>query len=228
MCIEQDGSADASFRVGSPMDLQRDLAAGNGFTQAELVINREGRIAETQIPRLVTQALRPFVRAAGVLFGSLLIMLVAYTCLTLSHMVAPKSFLASVPRSIVAIAAVRLSRDAVLVALIISIGAAMSLLGASFKSTATAFSLLLDLAGGQAVCVEGRTSTSVDSVEGHGIEAYERVDRHYYVVQEQYMPVTLEGYQALRARSGSICRVYMAPRSKLLLSIEPVKVRMAR
>src|ERR1700733_13663458 len=95
MCIEQDGSADASFRVGSPMDLQRDLAAGNGFTQAELVINREGRIAETQIPRLVTQALRPFVRAAGVLFGSLLIMLIAYTCLTLSHMVAPKSFLAS-------------------------------------------------------------------------------------------------------------------------------------
>jgi hypothetical protein len=54
------------------------------------------------------------------------------------------------------------------------------------------------------------------------------VDRHYYVVQEQYMPVTLEAYEALRTYSGSTCRVYMAPRSKLLLSIEPVKVRMAR
>jgi hypothetical protein len=42
------------------------------------------------------------------------------------------------------------------------------------------------------------------------------------------MPVTMEGYEALRAYSGSTCRVYMTPRSKLLLSIEPVKVRTAR
>jgi hypothetical protein len=228
MCIEQGASADSTFGMGSPLDLQWHLAAGNRFTEAELVINREGRIAQTQIPRLLTQALRPFMRAAGVLCGSLLILLIAYSYFVLSQIIAPKSFLASVPRSLVAIAGMRLSRNAVLVAVIISLGAAASLVGAFFKSTETAFSLLLDLACGQAVCVEGRTSTSVDSVKGQGVEVGERVDRHYYVVQEQYMPVTLEAYEALRTYSGSTCRVYMAPRSKLLLSIEPVKVRMAR
>ena len=42
-----------------PRRMLRDLAAGNRFTDAELVINRQGRIAQAQIPRLITQALRP-------------------------------------------------------------------------------------------------------------------------------------------------------------------------
>ena len=167
-------------------------------------------------------------RAAGVLCGSLLIPLAAYSCFLFSQIIAPKSFLVSVPRSLVALAGMRLSRNAVLVAVIISLAAAASLAGAFFKCTETVLRLLLDLACGRAVCIEGRTSTSVDSVKVQGVEVGERVHRNYYIVQEQYMPVTMEGYEALRAYSGSPCRVYMTPRSKLLLSIEPVKVRTAR
>jgi hypothetical protein len=125
----------------------------------------------------------------------------------------------------VAIAAMKLSGNAVVVAAVISLGAVLVFLGAFFKSIETTFFLVLDLAGRQAVCIEGRTTTSVDSVEGHSIEAFERVNHYHYVVQNQYVSVTWEGHQALRNYSGSTCKVYLTPRSKLLLSIEPIQVR---
>jgi hypothetical protein len=50
-------------------------------------------------------------------------------------------------------------------------------------------------------------------------------DRYWYIVQDQYLAVSAEGYQALRPYSGSDCKVYMTPRSKLLLSLELVKIR---
>ena len=119
-----------------------------------------------------------------VLLRCLLILVAAYTCLKLSHMITPERFLASVPRSVAALVATRLSGNAVIVAVIVSFIAAASLLGASFMSVGTAINLLLDLAIGQAVCIEGRTSTSLDSDKGQGIETGECIDHHYYVVHE--------------------------------------------
>jgi hypothetical protein len=208
-------------------DLQRDLAAGNEFTDAELAINREGRIAETQVSRLLRRALHPFVSASGLLLGSLLFLVVTYEFLHFSRSLVPGSLLTSVPKTLLAFVAMRVSGLAFFVALLILGGALLALPGGFFKSVGTVFSLALDLAAGRALCIEGRTSTSWASEGGRGLKALRRGELYWYIVQDQYLLVTLEGYQAMRAYSGSVSKVYVAPRSKLLLSLEPIKIRQA-
>jgi hypothetical protein len=82
------------------------------------------------------------------------------------------------------------------VGVLIVVSAVMALAGGFFKSVGTLFNLALDLADGRAHCMEGRTSTSWAG----------------------------EGGESMKA-SGTTCKVYMTPRSKLLLSLEPVKLR---
>ena len=206
-------------------DLQRDLAAANQFSDEELAINREGRIAGTQVSRLLRQALHPFASASGVLLGSLMFVVVTYQCLRFSHSLVPTSLLASVPRSLLAFMAVRVSSLAFLMAALITVGALMTLPGGFFKSLGTLLGLVFDLAAGRAHCIEGRTSTSWASEGEQSVKGLLHRDRYWYIVHDEYLPVTIEGYQALRPYSGSECRLYMTPRSKLLLSLEPVKMR---
>jgi hypothetical protein len=137
------------------------------------------------------------------------------------------SLLTSVPRTLLAFVATRVSGLAFLVALLTLGGALMALPGGLFKSVGTVFNLAFDLAAGRGLCIEGRTSTSWASEGGRGLKALRRGELYWYIIQDQYLPVTLEGYQAMRAYSGSLSKVYVAPRSKLLLSLEPIKIRQA-
>ena len=206
-------------------DLQRDLSAANHFTDAELSINREGRIAGTQVSRLLARALQPLTSASSVLLGSLLLLAVTYHFLRLSHALGPTRLLASMPGSFLALQAVKVSGFAFFVALLITVGALIALMGRFFKSVGMLFGLALDLAAGRAHCIEGRTSTSWASEGGQGMKALLHKDRYWYIVRDQYLAVSAEGYQALRPYSGSDCKVYMTPRSKLLLSLEPIRMR---
>jgi hypothetical protein len=117
--------------------LQRDLAVANEFSDEELAINRDGRIAGTQVSRLLGRALDPFASASRVLLGSLLFLAVTYQCLRLSHSLAPASLLASVPRSLLAFMAVRVSSLAFLIAVLITVVALVTLPGGFFKSVGT-------------------------------------------------------------------------------------------
>jgi hypothetical protein len=64
-------------------DLQRELADGNQFTDAELGINRENRIARSQVSRLLRRALHPFMRSLVVVLQALLFLSVACAFLVL-------------------------------------------------------------------------------------------------------------------------------------------------
>jgi hypothetical protein len=160
-----------------------------------------------------------------VLFGSLLFLSVSYEFLILSQKTMPRTFVASLPRTIWALEAGRVSGFAVFAAVLITFSAVVATLSGLFESAGTLFNLALDLAAGRAHCVEGRTSTSHASEGGKRITNLIRVERHWYVVRNEYLRVTLEAYEVLQPYSGSTCRVYMTPRSKMLLSLEPVKMR---
>src|SRR5438445_13124956 len=64
--------------VPDPQELRATLAKTNRFTLEELNINRTGRIADTQMVSLTTQAMRPIWTALMTLGGWLLILLVIY------------------------------------------------------------------------------------------------------------------------------------------------------
>jgi hypothetical protein len=229
MDIEPAHSVAANYRRETVVDLQRALAVGNRFTDEELAVNRENRIAKTQVPLLLGRALRPLAKASWVLLGSLLLLVVMYVFLMFSNALVPRSLLDSVPRSFLALEAMKLSGYGVFTAVILVALAVVALPGALFNSICTLFSLALDFAAGRALCIEGRTTTSWTNEDGSVMEVLngERAEHYEYVVQNQYISVTQEGYQALREWSGSACKVYVTPRSKLLLSLEPVKMRKA-
>jgi hypothetical protein len=120
---------------------------------------------------------------------------------------------------------VRVSSPAFLVAVLITVVALVTLPGGFFKSVGTLLGLAFDLVARRAHCIEGRTSTSWASEGEQSVKGLLHRDRYWYIVQDQYLAVSAEGYQALRPYSGSDCKVYMTPRSKLLLSLELVKIR---
>ena len=109
-------------------------------------------------------------------------------------------------------------------ALGLTLSALVLTLSGLVASTMSLFNLALDLAVGRVRCLEGQTSASY-ATEGHG-PGWTIADKHYwYVVQDEYVSVTADEYLALRPYSGSTCRVHIAPHSKLLLSLESIKVR---
>jgi hypothetical protein len=55
---------EANHGLGIIADLQRDLATANEFSDAELAINREGRIAESQVSRLAHSLVPPSLLAS--------------------------------------------------------------------------------------------------------------------------------------------------------------------
>jgi hypothetical protein len=89
--------------------------------------------------------------------------------------------------------------------------------------------LVGDILQGEAVCLEGRVSPSsfTEKAKGLGQLHHEDVDHFVYAIGNDYLRVSEEAFLVLRPYSGSVFRVYATPRSKLLLSIEPVKLRRA-
>lgn len=225
--IDRVDSMETDCRLETVADLQRALAMANQFTDAELAINREGRIAKAQVYCSLRRALGPLVTASGVLLGSVLFLSASYEFLLLSHALVPRTLLASVPRTISALVAIRVSGFAVFGAVLITFSAVVATLSGFFESAGALFNLALDLVDGRAYCIEGRTCTSCASEGGQSLKALIRVERYWYVVRNEYLRVTRDAYDVLRPYSDSTCKVYMTPRSKLLLSLEPVKIRRA-
>ena len=111
----------------------------------------------------------------------------------------------------------------------ITIGTIIAFLHQSLSAISTTLDLARDLRDGQAAALEGRVSTSSDTEANHGVDQLyeEQSNRCWYAIGDVYLPVSEHAHKALRPYSGSSCRVFMTPRSRFLLSIEPVKTRRA-
>ena len=209
----QANTVEMNYRMETGGDVQAALCTANGFTMEEMTENHLGRIAATQIPRLIAAASQPFIKAMMVVGGWLIFLLVIHTFIPHWLMYVLAKFVPFLGFG----------------GLAITLSVGVALLCGFFKSAWTFACLAIDLNSGAPTCIEARVSTSMASDDGKGMDKLhgDRDESHFYVVSNIYIPVTRGAYEAMRPYSGSTCKVYMTQRSQLLLAIEPTKLKRA-
>jgi hypothetical protein len=191
-----------------------NLPKSNNFTEGELAENRLHRIARSQRGRLWCVALEPLRTSLSALLGWLIFLFVLRTLWS------PVLF---------AFVEVALGKSLYVLFAIVTVGVIVSFIFKLLGSFGVALNLVIDILQGEAVCLEGRVSASsfTEKAKGLGQLHGEVIDDFVYAIGNDYLRVSEEAVLVLRPYSGSVFRVYATPRSRLLLSIEPVKLRRA-
>ncbi len=204
---------DAAAVPGWIVEAQASVGGAHGFTPEELAANRDGRIARSQFPTLLQ-----FTGGLWRHFGA------ALQCAAWVG-VAGYAFAERAPH-----------------VLIWMLGAALTAhLALNFRAVCTLLLLPFDWFEKRSRRLEGplHTSTSYDNVEepADAEEARQdpwnrvtrtvRREQYWYAIGDERLTVSLAALRALHPYSGSTCRVYVAARSGLLLSVELVKVKVS-
>lgn len=189
-------------------DFVKALGKLNGFTPADLEANRGGTISRGQWWRLLRRAFRPAYVSLKV-FASL--MLTIYVI---------DAVFPWIGRFILA-KKVGLSMGSVFG------GAGISLVFGILETTKMTVQVALDLFAGRAFAQNGRIAPSSEErpAEGMGRLYGQKETAYHYVIRDQYYEVDLDSHQVLdRHFEGylPLVTVYFAPRSKLMLSVEPI------
>lgn len=208
-------TASPYYREPSIEEFAADLARANGFRRTEVEANRNGFMSTPQFFRLLWQASHP-ARVAGVsllAWLGLLTLISSVFRLRLMRMVFFQNF---------AIEAVS-----------VSISVAASFLAAFVTTTERTWNLLDDLVKGEVTSVEGRLDPSWGEEMGEGLKKIkqETVPYYRYSVRQESFDVTPQAYEMLRSKYDDfrpVVRIYFTPRSRMLLSIEPVTVDPAK
>jgi hypothetical protein len=190
----------------------RGLFTENGFTEGELAENQLHRIARSQLAHLWGVALDPLRASLIALLGWLLFLFVI------------KTFCPAVLFTVIEVA---MGKSLYVLFAIITFGVVVAFISNLFGSFGPVTNLVVDILKGEASCVEGRVSASSITEKAKGLGAlHDENDDHFcYAIGNEYLRVSEQAFQILRPYSGSVFRVYVTPRSRLLLSIEPVKLR---
>jgi hypothetical protein len=187
-----------------------DLARANRFTMQDLTENRAGRISSPQFLRLFGRAVEP-VRYTAPMFGGWLMVLYLVNYVPGLRLLARLMWLfggsAFAPAAFFAI----------------TVLCAGMLLLSIFKSAGSIGLLLVDLSQGKAASMEGHLSPSR---EGHTDWSLARLwgstaqnMKYSYVIGNEYFSVD-EFAHSVELDPRANYRLYYAPRSKLLLSVE--------
>jgi hypothetical protein len=188
-------------------ELLTNLALANGFSKAELADNRAGKISDGQMMKLMMAALRPVFHAGKALVGWLLFVLVIRTF---------------VPDLLIWFASMFLGKSIFAVFAVITMGCVLALVVGVAKSGRRIVALFRDVSKGAASTIEGRVWASRGEEQGIGLDRLwgEKVGIFHYVLNNEYFEVPdLRAHEALLPKERY--RLYYAPKSKLLLSIEP-------
>jgi hypothetical protein len=191
-----------------------NLPKTNHFTEDELSENRLRRIARGQRGRLWRVALEPLRTSLSALLGWLIFLFVV------------KTFWSPVLFAMVEVA---VGKSLYVVFAIVTVGVVVSFILKLLGSFGPLLNLVIDILQGEAVCLEGRVSTTsfTEKAKGLGQLYGEVIDNFVYAIGNEYLRVSEAAFLVLRPYSGSVFRIYATPRSRLLLSIEPVKLRRA-
>ena len=196
--------------VGASLE---DIARLTGFTREDLAENRQGKISPRQLVRLFGRALHPIRYTGSAFLGWVLL------CLLVEY-VPGLSFVASL-LWLFGIASTRFL-------LIPTAICGVLLLFSILSSASRVVRLLVDLSDGQTAYKEGRISATYEERKDRSLAQYWGSRNHnrqcWYVVGGEYFEVDDRAYSL--DPSGRY-RLYHTPRSKLLLSMEPVESRPA-
>ena len=219
--------------VRTPQQELEDLKKANDFSDADLLCNRSGKIASGQTSRLIRQIVQPLVRSFFVFAGWLLAILVlGWTISSGLHLNAQMRG----PAGPVFLERFMLFRGLYIAtflrigAAIVAISCAGALAIAIITSIVKTFDLICDLLSGQVATIEGRVYAAEEENRGTPWDAFrdqwtrvhqERSKTHRYAIRDVAVDVPDAAFRALA--SGGHYKLYYTPKSKLLLSIEPLR-----
>jgi hypothetical protein len=191
---------------------QDDIARANRFTMQDLAENRTGRISTSQMFRLFGRALEP-VRYTAPVFGGWLLAWYLVTFVPGLRLVARLVWLFGG------------AAIGPLAFLGITVVCGGMLLLSILKSAGSIGLLLVDLSQGKTAHIEGRLSPSREGATDWSLAKLwgskaERM-KYSYVIGGEYFTVDETAHGVDLDPKGTY-RLYYAPRSKLLLSVEPV------
>jgi hypothetical protein len=217
--------------VRSPDQELEDLKRANGFTDADLAMNRLGKFGAVQISRLVEQVVRPLVKSFLITAGWLLLVIVSGWIISAGlhrdppvHLLTGMGFTRSFMlfRGLYVVTLIRLG------AVIMVINCVGGLVVAVMMTAVKTVGLVRDALAGKVAMCEGRVYASQEERRGCPWDALreawtrvrqERPQTFRYAIGDLALEVGYEGFRALA--NGGHYKVYFAPQSRLLLSIEP-------
>ena len=196
-------------------DLLPVLAKANGFAMEDLRQNRKGRISGVQMARMAGKAVRPMVYlvAACLVWAAILALVSKIAPMTQFRIFRMLGYRA--PLLFMGV-----------------LGCLGAIIATIYKTGKLTLGLMLDVVSGRAAVLEGRVQPSKEAYVELGAQllrprtADSALDEHatpmryHYVIHGEYFEVPLPAFEALEARTNY--RLYFAPHSKLLLSIEPL------
>ena len=194
-------------------DPMPDLARTNGFTDDDLAQNRAGKISDKQMGRLFSRAFQPLRYPLTALVGWL------FACWVVKTVV---------PGIILMIVAILGGKLMTAVFGVITLGCVAAAFIGLLQSGRLTVLLIQDLSAGTASFMEGRLSVSREEDDGLGLDKFHdrKRRRSHFVMNNEYFEVDEEA--AASARNLSLTgrfRLYFAPRSKLMLSLEPAPAK---
>lgn len=220
--------------VRTPQEELEDLKKANDFSDTDLLCNRSGKLAAGQTSRLIAQIFRPLVRSFLILAGWLLtIVVLASTILAGMHLNSQMHG----PAGPVFLERFLLFRGLYIVsflrigALIMVISCAGALIIAVITTLVKTIDLIRDLLTGQVATIQGRVYAAEEENRGTPWDALrdqwtrvhqERSKTYRYAIRDVALDVSDAGFRAIA--SGGHYKLYYTPRSRLLLSIEPVNL----
>ena len=196
------------YHLPTASEMQQDFAGANEFSVEDLKENQAGRISASQMAKLSLQALTPLFSSGATLAGWFLFLYIL------------RAILPGFAQSY-------LLKDASIGILPITIGAVGAFLMGVLTTSRLTFLLMQDLSAGLAAKFEGRVSGSWEEKPCHGMSRlYGATEPHYsYVIKDTYFEVSEAGHKLLTTKYDTYrptVKLYYAPKSKLLLAVEPV------
>lgn len=190
-------------------EFARDLARASNYKLSEVEANRNGFMSTPQFFRLLWQASLPLRTATVSLFAwlGLFALLGSIFRVPLMRMVFFQNY----------------ALEMVGVTLSLLLSFVIAFLTTSNKT----WNLLSDLQNGEVTSVEGRLDPSWGEEIGEGIKQVKREMVPYYrfSVRQEAFDVTPQAFDLLQSKYSEfrpVVRLYFTPRSRMLLSMEPV------
>ncbi|MCC6539497.1 MAG: hypothetical protein IT162_18240 [Bryobacterales bacterium] len=204
----------SSYRAPSLGEFTTDLGRSLSFRPADVTANRNGFMSTVQFFRLLWIGAKPLRRAT--------VSLCAW--LALLH------FLTTLfqPRLMRLV----LFQNYAIEFITLSLSLAMAFVVAAINVTERSWWLLKDLLSGEVASVEGRLDPAWGEEPAEGLARIRgvKIETYFFDVRQERFEVTAQAYDLLKTKYDDFrpaVRLYFSPRSRLLLSVEPLTVETA-
>jgi len=190
-------------------DPMPDLRRTNGFSEADLARNRSGAISDQQMGKLFGRAFKPVGYPLSALAAWL------FACFVVKMVV---------PDIILVIVAMLGGKMTTVIFGAVTLGCLAAAFVGFLRSSRLTVLLMQDLSRGKSAYMDGRLHVSKAEDEGLGLDKFHGRNRRlrHYVMNNEYFEVDEEAAEvAERYGLTGRYRIYYAPKSKLLLSLEP-------